>query len=201
MGPIPHTPIIPSDEDIQVDGDTFTTKTSRRSTILFDPLIKTGVVRFEVQNVYYLRAVGIADETVRYERDDDAFARGFDKIVSFCCWGKVRHIGNWIEGLAEFKNKKVGPRHKTQNPGNWVALEVNMDSNPRTLSFFVNGVKQPIYVTNIPPAVRFWAYLNDRDDVFRVIKFEAIPEPTVVNVKGSHSLEYGTEWKSKCAIQ
>ncbi|KAA6353545.1 MAG: hypothetical protein EZS28_050928, partial [Streblomastix strix] len=48
-----YTLQVPSLEDVQVDGDTFThTKyNTNRATILFDPPIKSGVVRFEVLSV------------------------------------------------------------------------------------------------------------------------------------------------------
>ncbi|KAA6385489.1 MAG: putative CAMK family protein kinase [Streblomastix strix] len=104
-GPIPHIAQVPSDEDTKVDGETFTSNNDNDSTILFDPLIKKGVMRFEVKSIDYLRAVGIADESVKYGRNEEPQARGGDN-------GGIRHIGDFIEGNAKF------------NDGDRVALEV-----------------------------------------------------------------------------
>ncbi|KAA6356216.1 MAG: hypothetical protein EZS28_048257, partial [Streblomastix strix] len=114
--PIPHNALVPSKEDTKVDGETFTMNNSNFSTILFDPLVNKGIVKFDVQSIRRLDAVGIADETVKYERNEYPGARallGQEKIVQYDWNGKIAHIGDFIEGNAEF--------FKT---GDCVALEV-----------------------------------------------------------------------------
>ncbi|KAA6373568.1 MAG: hypothetical protein EZS28_030906, partial [Streblomastix strix] len=181
-GPIPHIAQVPSDEDTKVDGETYTSINRNHSTILFDPLIKKGVMRFEVLSVRSVDVVGIADETVKYGRNENPDARGWGKIVAYDYYqGRICHIGDWIEGNAEFR---TGAR---------VALELNMDSTPRTLTFFVNDVEQMNYVSNIPAAVR--ANLHVKDDAFKVLKFEALSEPTAKHGAGSRVWKYGTKWK------
>ncbi|KAA6377641.1 MAG: hypothetical protein EZS28_026833 [Streblomastix strix] len=187
---IPHTAQVPSLEDTKVDEETYT-MTNGQSTILFDPVIKKGIVKFEVQSLHNLMAVGIADETVKYGRNEEPYANGRRLLDMIGCMGNISHIGDSIQGNAEF------------HTGDRVALELNMDSNLRTLTFFVNDVEQPIFIINIPAAVR--AYLYQKDQAFEVLKFEAISEPTAKHAKGSRAFVYGTEWKrseeKKCAIQ
>ncbi|KAA6353041.1 MAG: hypothetical protein EZS28_051432, partial [Streblomastix strix] len=124
----------------------------------------------------------IADETVKYERRQSPEARGGEKIVGYYNIGKIDHIGDWIEGNAKF--------YKT---GDRVALELNMDSSPRTLTFFVNDKEQPNYATNIPVAVR--AFLWEKGVAFKVLKFEALSAPTAKHGAGSRAWEYGTKWQ------
>ncbi|KAA6377720.1 MAG: hypothetical protein EZS28_026753 [Streblomastix strix] len=184
-GPITHTAQVPSHFDTQVDGDTFTLNNDNETTILFDPLVNKGIVKFVVQNIKNLiAAVGIADETVKYGRKEFPDARGKEKIVRYDCPGWIEHIDDYIKGNAEF--------YKT---GDRVTLELNMDSSPRTLTFFVNDEEQPNYATNIPASVRFFASLWLKDDSFKVLKFEALPAPTAQHAAGSRSWEYGTEWE------
>ncbi|KAA6368353.1 MAG: hypothetical protein EZS28_036119, partial [Streblomastix strix] len=72
---------------------------------------------------------------------------------------------------------------------------LNMDSSPRTLTFFKNDVEQPDYVTNIPAAVRFFAFLWEKGTAFKVLKFDALSAPTAKHGAGSRAWEYGTEWQ------
>ncbi|KAA6392741.1 MAG: hypothetical protein EZS28_011737 [Streblomastix strix] len=132
------------------------------------------------------KAVGIADETVHYKRHEWFDARGYDKIVYCFREGWLRHSGQFgVKGNAEF-----------DNDGDRVAMELNMDSNPRALTFYVNDVEQPIFVTNIPEAVRFYVFLMEEDQSFKVLKFEALSAPIAVHGTGSRSLDYESEWKS-----
>ncbi|KAA6398531.1 MAG: putative NEK/NEK6 protein kinase [Streblomastix strix] len=130
------------------DGALFTHSMSiSRTTVLFDPVISSGIVRIEIINAYDMEGVGIADESVRFEKGENPHARGWEKIVYYRKMGDIGHNGgNWVVGNQPFIFAQ-------QN----VAMELNMDSNPRTLTFFVNDEEQPNYVTNIPQVVRFWA--------------------------------------------
>ncbi|KAA6377677.1 MAG: hypothetical protein EZS28_026796 [Streblomastix strix] len=125
--------------------------------------------------------VGIADESVRYERKEDPEARGFDKIVRYDCPGWIQHTGDFIEGNTRFRTEDS------------VALELNMDSSPRTLTFFVNDVEQPNFVINIPSAVR--AFMLFKNESFKVLKFEALSAPTALHAAGSRFWEFGKYWK------
>ncbi|KAA6384855.1 MAG: hypothetical protein EZS28_019618 [Streblomastix strix] len=180
-GPIPHKSLVPSEEDTKVDGETFTLNNYNYTTILFDPVVKKGIVKFVVQSIYNLSEVGIADETVKYGRKERSEARGKEKIVTYFAFGSIGHIGELIEGNAKF------------DTGDRVALELNMDSSPRTLTFFVNDEEQPNYATNIPAAVR--AFLWYKDTAFKVMKFEALSAPTAKHGAGSRAWEYGTKWE------
>ncbi len=42
-----------------------------------------------------------------------------------------------------------------KTPGDTMMMEVNMESSPRTIHFFVNGEQQNGFYTNIPDSVRF----------------------------------------------
>ncbi|KAA6403266.1 MAG: hypothetical protein EZS28_001209 [Streblomastix strix] len=172
--PIAHTAQIPSEEDTQVDGDTFTSISDNSSTILFDPVIKKGIVKFEFQSIYHLNEVGIADKTVKYERKDFPDERGQEKIVRYNTFGKIEHIGDFIDGNAKFWNNE-----------DRVTFEMDMDSSPRTLTFFVNDEELPNYVTNIPAAVR--AFMLFKNESFKVLKFEALSAPTAKHGAGSRA--------------
>ncbi|KAA6395420.1 MAG: hypothetical protein EZS28_009050 [Streblomastix strix] len=108
-----------------------------------------------------------------------------------------------VKGRLEHNSKEVSVGNENYNKeGSRVALELNMDSNPKTLTFFYNDVKQPHYIINIPPAVRFWAYLTGRGISFKVNKFERLSEATAKHLEGkSQALTWGKDWKKKCVIQ
>ncbi|KAA6353572.1 MAG: hypothetical protein EZS28_050901, partial [Streblomastix strix] len=100
-------PLIPSLEDVELKSNIFTHTNENHnfSTILFDPVIKKGIVRFEVLSISNLTKVGIADESVRYNRKEAPDARGCDKVVEYdWCIGMFHSGGNWIKGNDKYYN-------------------------------------------------------------------------------------------------
>ncbi|KAA6394622.1 MAG: hypothetical protein EZS28_009856 [Streblomastix strix] len=63
VGAVSYNPIIPDDDNIIASEGKFTLLAQSPSVILFDPVIRSGIVRFEVNNERDLHGVGIADET------------------------------------------------------------------------------------------------------------------------------------------
>ncbi|KAA6348414.1 MAG: hypothetical protein EZS28_051978 [Streblomastix strix] len=92
------------------------------------------------------------------------------------------HIGAYLKYYADFKTKDR------------LAIEVNMNSNPRTVGFFVNDAEQRLYVVNIPPAIRFWCYISQNNS-FKVLKFESLSKPKADPGFFSKKRQWGEEWK------
>ncbi|KAA6390815.1 MAG: hypothetical protein EZS28_013660 [Streblomastix strix] len=71
---------------------------------------------------------------------------------------------------------------------------LNMDSNPRTLTCFVDDAEQKNFVSNIPSAVRFYAFISCIGDSFKITKFEKLSVPTSLHGEGSRSWKWGKKW-------
>ncbi|KAA6387706.1 MAG: putative STE family protein kinase [Streblomastix strix] len=172
--------------DVQIVGDTYThtEANSNRCTILFDPIISSGITHVEVFRVKNLQRIGITREPVRFSRNEEPDPRGLDKMVIFSCGGWIQHIGaDWIKGNSVFID------------GQRLGMEINMESNPRSLTFFIDDKEQPSFIINIPNAVRIWCYLYEKGASFKITKFEFLSTPTASHGKGSRALEWGKEWK------
>ncbi|KAA6382817.1 MAG: hypothetical protein EZS28_021655 [Streblomastix strix] len=182
-GPIDHEPIINYEPGIKVNYDSFTKGDSSKQVIQFDPLIRSGIVRFEVLNVKKLKGIGIANRDANFGRHEDAFVgTNAIQVVEWKPNGSLHHNKNAVFYDSRYKE------------GDCIALELNMDSEIRTLSLFVNGKMQNDYITHIPDAVRFWTYTNTVGDSFRVLKFERQQYPTGMHCEGSRSWKYGEDW-------
>ncbi|KAA6365549.1 MAG: hypothetical protein EZS28_038924 [Streblomastix strix] len=173
-------------QDVEVNGDTYTNKNENynQCTLLFDPLINKGIAKFEVLKVKDLWAVGIADESVRFGRDEHPQERDSDMVVYYYSGGHIEHIGHDIEGNSDFDD------------GCRIGMELNMESNPRSLTFFIDDKEQPNFFINIPKAVRIYCYIYSKGDSFKINKFEFLSTPTARNGEGSQAWEYGKEWRS-----
>ncbi|KAA6387216.1 MAG: putative G2-specific protein kinase nim-1, partial [Streblomastix strix] len=184
------TPLNPSTEDVQISGDTFTHTNNNKNdaTILFDPVITSGVTRIEFLNVNDLEGVGIANESVHYDRDVVPLQYDF-KAVLFRNDGKLRYQGENIDGNSSF------------NENNRVALELDMDSIPHKLSFFVDDKQQPNYVVNIPNSVKFYAYFYKQSSQFKFLKFEKLSAPISKRIEGCRALEWGKLWRKEEKIK
>ncbi|KAA6362761.1 MAG: hypothetical protein EZS28_041712, partial [Streblomastix strix] len=171
-------------QDVEVCGDTYkhTEENDYFCTLLYNPLMNKGIVKIEVLNVKDLGGVGIADESVRYGRDEWPNIRGYDKIVDYCYNGDILHIGDY-GGNSDF-----------DDDGCRIGMELNMESNPRSLTFFNDDEEQPIFIINIPKAVRIFCLIGYKGASFKINKFEFLSTPTARHGEGSRAWEYGKEW-------
>ncbi|KAA6383077.1 MAG: hypothetical protein EZS28_021396 [Streblomastix strix] len=90
----------------------------------------------------------------------------------------------------ELLDTKVVLLEETLNQGMDLIFEwrfINLDSNPNTLTFFVDDEEQKNFVTNIPNTCYIW--VNDAS--FKITNFEFLSTPTANHEKGSRALEYG----------
>ncbi|KAA6358271.1 MAG: hypothetical protein EZS28_046201, partial [Streblomastix strix] len=101
---------------------------------------------------------------------------------------RIQHFGEQIKGNQEFysSNKRV-------------AMDLNMEVIPRTLTFFVNDIEQPNYVFNIPGAVRYFAQIYYKTDSFKILSFSKLSSPMAKHPEGSFGWEYGTKWMKRAS--
>ncbi|KAA6371344.1 MAG: hypothetical protein EZS28_033128, partial [Streblomastix strix] len=130
-----------------------------------------------------------SDETACCSIYDGVSTAGINAIYAGQC--SIENFGDLISGNSEIKQ------------GSKIALEVNLESDPRTLIFFVVNVQQKNYITHIRASIRFWAYFFIEDSSFKVTQFERITEPTKRDEKSDGWL-WAAKWKEKpkkCEIQ
>ncbi|KAA6377492.1 MAG: hypothetical protein EZS28_026980 [Streblomastix strix] len=170
-------------QDVELEKNKFTHILYGNSVILFDPVINSRIVKFEVLNVKDLDTVGISDESVHFSRNQSPSSAGKNNTIQYFRDGQISHNENWVEGNVKFSS------------GDRIALELNMDSNPRELTFFVNDIEQNNYIVNIPSAVRFWAFFWNKQQSFEILKFEYQLFSCAKHGDKSLSFEWGKEWK------
>ncbi|KAA6370284.1 MAG: hypothetical protein EZS28_034189, partial [Streblomastix strix] len=129
------------------------------STVAYNPIVTNGIVRFEGAFQKYSDfsyQIGIADSSVVFGSKKDPSDNEYDgKTVCYQNNGHLVHINkNEIAGNALIEDRQT------------IALEVNMTSSPRTLTFFINGQQQPLSVCNIPPSIRFWVPTVETNKLF-----------------------------------
>ncbi|KAA6397075.1 MAG: putative kinase domain protein [Streblomastix strix] len=157
--------------------------TNNACTISTNPVISDGIVYFETvfENHEGLQGfgIGIADSSVVFQPNKGPWEDGNKgKTIRYRDDGWILHINQ-------------GPINQSFKCEYKVGLEVNMSSNPRKLTFFVNDVEQKNYVINIPYAIRFWAYIWEAISSFTVTKFEKRSSSSSHGIAGSRSLEWG----------
>ncbi|KAA6372462.1 MAG: hypothetical protein EZS28_032012 [Streblomastix strix] len=160
-------------------------------TIAIDPVIKEGIVRIEIvfENTIgrWHRIIGIADESCSFAAGDRPQDNGNEeKTVRYWSYiGTIEHITKWIEGNDEYVD------------GERIAVEVDMTTSPRRVTFFVDDIEQQNSVIGIPEAIRFLASIQTPSSSFTVIKFERLIKSSAQGVVESEVFEWGKEWKNK----
>ncbi|KAA6378132.1 MAG: hypothetical protein EZS28_026340 [Streblomastix strix] len=159
-----------------------------KSTVAFNPIISSGIVRFggifDQRSSFVSFMIGIADSSAIFGSDLDPYeGENEKKTVCYSQTGEISHIGGDIPGNSEIQENKT------------VSCEVNMSITPRTLTFFIDNQEQPLSVTNIPSSIRFWIFLFDKNSSFTISRFENTKQSSAKGIKGSRVFEWGTEWK------
>ncbi|KAA6357144.1 MAG: hypothetical protein EZS28_047329, partial [Streblomastix strix] len=93
-----------------------------------------------------------ADSSVVFQADKDPRNQGFyDQTVYYNKNGGIQHRDGCIYG-----NCRPEDRQR-------VAFEVNMTTYPRTLDFFFYDQIQRNFVSFLPPEIRFWVCIHQKD--------------------------------------
>ncbi|KAA6377435.1 MAG: hypothetical protein EZS28_027037, partial [Streblomastix strix] len=181
--PIIPTLIIPSQNYGKVNGLTFIKSQNGFISVLVDPIITSGVVRFEVivkehENNYF--SFGLAESAVDFKSGERANDQGYkENTVRYDSDSELFHICSRSRINSTFK---CGQR---------IAMEADMNSTPRRLTFFIDNVEQPLSVVGIPNSIRFWVSLFSTGSSFTITKFEKVASSMARGVSGSSAIEWG----------
>ncbi|KAA6398188.1 MAG: hypothetical protein EZS28_006281 [Streblomastix strix] len=168
-------------------GNKYFTVISNYQPIAVDPVITEGIVYFEaaIQGLNKINdeSVGIMDSSITFIPESTPRNQSPNQTVFYSGQkGQIEHMEREVNGNAQFLcDQRIG-------------AEVDMDSTPRTLHFFVEDVEQPIFVVGIPAAIRFFVSISQQGSSFKVSKFERRYHSTAKGVHGSKSFEYGKKW-------
>ncbi|KAA6376662.1 MAG: putative other/NEK protein kinase, partial [Streblomastix strix] len=164
-----------------------TNKYGRCSTVAFNPIISSGIVRF---GGFFERhsglsfMIGIADSSAVFGSDEGPSSGENDKkTVRYSMDGSISHIGPIIPGNSRIELNKS------------VSCEVNMNISPRTLTFFYDNQEQRLSVRKIPNSIRFYIYLFAPNSSFTINRFENVQYSSAKGVSNGKVFEWGKEWK------
>ncbi|KAA6371556.1 MAG: putative MAP kinase kinase family domain protein, partial [Streblomastix strix] len=154
---INFTPLISYPDDVIINQNLFThtNENDYNCTVLFNPVINSGITKFEIFTIQDIFKLGIAEESALYERKESPFPNREKRSILYKSDGTIHHIDFHMEGNSVF------------GKGHTIAMELNLNSNPTTLTFFLNNKEQNIYVTHIPAAVRFWVCISNKGSAFK----------------------------------
>ncbi|KAA6396178.1 MAG: hypothetical protein EZS28_008291 [Streblomastix strix] len=115
-------------------------------TVAIDPIIREGIVRIEIvfEKTGGWRTIGVADASCSFAAGKGPSADGNkEKTVRYWCYnGCLDHITNDIKGNQEYADEQK------------IAVEVDMTTAPRRVTFFVDDIEQPNFVIGIPEDIR-----------------------------------------------
>ncbi|KAK2958430.1 hypothetical protein BLNAU_6700 [Blattamonas nauphoetae] len=70
--------------------------------------------------------------------------------------------------------------HSKMKEGDCLRMEVNLDSTPRTVQFFVNGKSGDCFVSGLPASVRIGFASPAEDTSFRIDRITRLSQPTPI---------------------
>ncbi|KAA6401986.1 MAG: hypothetical protein EZS28_002489 [Streblomastix strix] len=187
LGPITSDVIFSDQETAQQQGNVIihAPDNYNHSTIAYKPVITKGIVRFEgIFQKYrdFPYQIGISESSVWFDsKKEPGDIKYKGKTVCYKNNGCITHMNNTeIAGNAKIED------------GQTVALEVNMSTTPRTLTFFINGQEQQISISSIPPSIKFWINLCVPNQSFTLTCFERIQSPSSTGLQISKVINWGS---------
>ncbi|KAA6384156.1 MAG: putative NEK protein kinase [Streblomastix strix] len=72
-----------------------------------------------------------------------------------------------------------------------VAIEVDLDANPRICSFFLAGVTQPVFSINVPRSISFFVFLFGKDSSFEIISLNKLSKSQAKTLPSEVLIEWG----------
>ncbi|KAA6395425.1 MAG: putative serine/threonine-protein kinase Nek6 [Streblomastix strix] len=189
LNTINYQSIIPDREDvIQQKNKIIRTNKGLWSTVAFNPVITSGIVRFGGFFKDHSRNnfnIGISDSSAVFGSNEAPVDGGnLKKTVRYWKNGELGYIGDYIKGNSRIEENKT------------VAMEVNMNIRPRALTFFYDNQEQPVSVINIPSSIRFYIFLFDNNSSFTITEFSNVQYSSAKGgIKGQRIVEWGKEWK------
>ncbi|KAA6398282.1 MAG: putative serine/threonine-protein kinase Nek4 [Streblomastix strix] len=171
---IPYQSIIPDPAHVIQQENKITLK-SGIATVSFNPVSSSGIVRFGgflKDHPYGNFIIGIAESSAVFGSNElPSSGENDKKTVRYYNFGDLQHIRRIIKGNSRIEENKT------------VAVEVNMNIIPRTLTFFYDNQEQPIYLENT-------------NSSFTITEFENVQYSSAKGgIKGQRIVEWGKEWK------
>ncbi|KAA6391951.1 MAG: hypothetical protein EZS28_012526 [Streblomastix strix] len=146
LSKIAYQSLIPNpDHSIQQQNKIIRTNEFGFSTVALNPIITSGIVRFggfleKHPNDKFI--IGIADSSAVFGSiEGPSYGKNKERTVRYYQDGDLGHIGDLI------KRNSLIDENKT------VAMQVNMNIRPRTLTFFYDNQEQPVFsfILKTPP--------------------------------------------------
>ncbi|KAA6397289.1 MAG: hypothetical protein EZS28_007186 [Streblomastix strix] len=180
-------PIIPSEVDCYKKESKIihTSLNSNICVVAYNPVLTSGVINFEgiFENTSNFCMIGIADSTVVFEPNVHPGQYKGKTLTYASSNGFLQHLSfPGLMGNCEFANKQR------------ISCEVDMNSKPRRVHFFVDDIEQRNSVINIPPAIRFMICIYNPSSTFTLTKFDRLQHTSAHGVNRSKTMEWGKLW-------
>ncbi|KAK2947840.1 hypothetical protein BLNAU_17260 [Blattamonas nauphoetae] len=147
-------------------------------TLLLKEKITSGVVSMTLTLLCQRGAInfGLIDSNTPVPKLGDAVGSDVENSVSlYSCYGLLYH--NTPSTSHEIDVKYC---HSVLREGDCVRMEVDMESTPRTVQFFVNGETGQCFVSGLPPSVRVGFSAYAQESSFRIDRISKQEKPTPI---------------------
>ncbi|KAA6359964.1 MAG: hypothetical protein EZS28_044508, partial [Streblomastix strix] len=86
--------------------------------------------------------------------------------------------------------KPTSAGNQTITNNDIVAIEVNMNTTPRTAHLFINNGQQPGYMSGLPESVQYYFQLYTMGQPTTVLSLKRLSAPTVTNIINAKEVKW-----------
>ncbi|KAA6380355.1 MAG: hypothetical protein EZS28_024118, partial [Streblomastix strix] len=173
---------VPSGSYTKKDGEyTYTSTSVQYKVFPIKPVITQGITKCEFKGNFSTGSdwVGVMKSGLVVPFGSHANTQPYAKDCMLFCYG----------GMYQ-NSKPTMAGNKSIKADDLVAIEVNMNTRPRTAHLFINNVQQPGYISGLPEKVQYYFQLYSSGFPATVQSLKRLSAPTVKNVSGGKEVKW-----------
>ncbi|KAK2950088.1 hypothetical protein BLNAU_15010 [Blattamonas nauphoetae] len=145
------------------------------SSVLLSNPFTSGIVSITITilslpSIYTSLCLGLMDSTSSIPKLGEGLGTSVDYSVGLNRYG-VLNVNTPSSGSDQYY-------HSDLLEGDCIRMEVDLDSTPRTVQFFVNSKTMKCYVSGIPSSVRIGFCVHEEETSFRIDNISRLSRPT-----------------------
>ncbi|KAA6399607.1 MAG: putative protein kinase [Streblomastix strix] len=171
---------IPSTRNVRVSENILYAKREEDSTVAVGPPIRRGIwhIRLTFANSGFTRGFGAMSTPI--------------SIPPSFFPGKSSNIATFhgLMGIVYHGKTTIKGQNDEWNDGDEVGAELNMESQPRTLHFFIGDKQQRVFISNLPQEMRFFIYLRMEGTSVEIRVMMPVTVPTAAHAENGIEISW-----------
>ncbi|KAA6393860.1 MAG: hypothetical protein EZS28_010611 [Streblomastix strix] len=172
---------VPSGSYTKKDGElTYTSTQVQYKVFPINPEIDQGIYKCELKGSFNPGNgwIGVIKSGLVVPFGQSNHIKPYAKDSMIFCNGSI------------YQNAKANAGNQATNTNDVQAIEININSTPRTTHLFLSDIQQPVYISGLPESVQYYFLLYTTGQPATVLSLKRLTSPTVANISNAKEVKW-----------